>query len=572
MQRPLHSWFGTLQSHDSTLALEPRQDSFVRLWRAFMTARIFIASILVVLQAVIYAFGTVHYIWPALLCIAYLLATLAVRLLSQPKPPRRTFDVQWMLTVGLDVVVFSLLNFLPASGMNYTPLFALPVLLSSILGPILLALGTAASVTLLLLLDAWWMSVQMPSDSAARFLQAGLSGTGFFAVALLANQLALRLAREEQSARVSQQATRIQTQVNQLVIETLTDGVMVIDATGIVRSANPASQRLMTIGQTVRTPPFVLATQAAFEPLVDIMKRTFADKEPHSADVVLGEPGNNVRHVHVRTRLAAAQDNTDEALCVMFLEDLREVEANIRVAKMAAMGRMSAAMAHEIRNPLAAITQANALLEEDLKEPSHRQLTAMVAQNAQRLAKIVDDVLNISRVQVLGPEEHGVALMLDEVAARIAYEWTVQTNASSRVHISLNAMGACVVFDPEHLRRLMVNLLDNALRYAGLSSHSIKIISLAPSDGQARLSVWSDGPLLEKSVQAHLFEPFFSSESRSSGLGLYICRQLCERYGAQIAYQRSKSGTILGNEFFVCFKLAKNLQTAAANTPDDPLA
>ena len=572
MQYPSHSWFGTLQGHDSSLAIEPRQNSFVRLWRAFMTARITIASILVALQAVIYAFGTAHYVWPALLCVAYLLATLAVRLLSQPKPPRRTFDAQWMLTVGLDVVVFSWLNFLPASGMNYTPLFALPVLLSSILGPILLALGTAASVTLLLLLDAWWMSVQMPGDSAARFLQAGLSGTGFFAVALLANQLTLRLAREEQSARVSQQATRIQTQVNQLVIETLTDGVLVIDAAGIVRSANPASQRLMTIGQTVRTPPFVLATQAAFEPLVDIMKRTFTDKQPHNADIALSEPGNNLRHLHVRTRLAAAQDNTDEALCVMFLEDLREVEANVRVAKMAAMGRMSAAMAHEIRNPLAAIVQANALLDEDMKEPSHRQLTAMIAQNAQRLAKIVDDVLNISRVQVLGPEEHGMALMLDEVAARIAREWTAQTSAGSRIHISLNAVGACVVFDPEHMRRLMVNLLDNALRYARLSSHAIQVISLVPPDGQARLSVWSDGPLLEKSVQAHLFEPFFSSESRSSGLGLYICRQLCERYGAQIGYQRTKIGTVQGNEFFVSFKLAKNLQAATTYTADDLFA
>ena len=537
-----------------------------------MTARITIASILVALQAVIYAFGTAHHVWPGLLCVAYLLATLAVRLLTQPKPPRSTFDAQWMLTVGLDVVVFSLLNSLPASGLNYTPLFALPVLLSSILGPILLALGTAASVTLLLLLDAWWMSVQMPGDFAARFLQAGLSGTGFFAVALLANQLALRLAREEQSARVSQQATRIQTQVNQLVIETLTDGVLVIDAAGIVRSANPASQRLMTIGQTVRRPPFVLATQAAFDPLVDIMKRTFTDKQPHSADVAIGELGINVRHVHVRTRLAAAQDNTGEALCVMFLEDLREMEANVRVAKMAAMGRMSAAMAHEIRNPLAAIAQANALLDEDLKEPSHKQLTTMIAQNAQRLAKIVDDVLNISRVQVLRPEEHGMALMLDEVAARIASEWMVQSGAASRIHMRLNATQACVVFDPEHLRRLMVNLLDNALRYASLSSQAIQIISVVPPDGQARLSVWSDGPPLEKSVQTHLFEPFFTSESRSSGLGLYICRQLCERYGALIGYQRTKHGTVQGNEFFVNFKLAKNLQTAIANTSDDLFA
>ena len=536
-----------------------------------MTARITIAVVLVALQSLIYALGSGSNGWSVAVCVAYLLATVMVRLLTQPKPPGGTFDMQWMLTVGVDVLVFSWLNFLPNGGLNYTPLFALPVLLASILGPILLALGTAASVTLLLLLQAWSMSLEVTGDSAARFLQASLSGSGFFAVALLANQLALRLAREERSARTSQQVARMQTQVNELVIETLTDGVLVVDANGIVRSANPAAQRLLATGRTMRAAPFVLATQAACQPLVDIMRQTFADKQPQSADVTFSQEGKNVQQLHVRTRLAAAQGNADEALCVMFLEDLREMQAQVRLAKMAAMGRMSAAVAHEIRNPLAAISQANALLDEDLKDPAHKQLTAMVKQNAQRLAKIVDDVLNISRVQVLRPEEHGTALMLDEVTARIAADWMAQTAASSRTSIALHAEAACVVFDPEHLRRLMINLLDNALRYASRSSGAIKIITVIPPDGQARLSVWSDGPPLEKTVQAHLFEPFFTSESRSSGLGLYICRELCERYGAVIGYQRTKSNHLEGNEFFVTFKLANTLQ-ATTTTPDDLFA
>ena len=83
----------------------------------------------------------------------------------------------------------------------------------------------------------------------------------------------------------------------------------------------------------------------------------------------------------------------------MFLQDLRELEARIRTEKLAAMGRMSAAVAHEIRNPLAAITQASALLGEDLVDPAHRQLTTMVQQNAQRLARIVDDVLDVARAR-----------------------------------------------------------------------------------------------------------------------------------------------------------------------------
>ena len=569
---PTHSQFGDVNQLADNPSIDDRPNSFGRLWRTFMTARITIASVLLVLQVIVYTLGSINNGWSIAVCSAYLLATVAVRLLARPKPPGSMFDAQWALTVGVDVAVFTVLNFLQPGGINYTPLFALPVLLASILGPILLALGTAASVTLLLLADAWWTSLSFPGDSAARFLQSGLSGFGFFSVALLANQLALRLAREQRLSQTSQQVARIQTQVNELVIESLADGVLVIDANGIVRSANPAALRLLTTGRNTRAAPFLLATQAAWQPLSEIVRKTFADQAPQQSDVSLQGAEQTMRRLHVRTRLAATQGHADEALCVAFLEDLREMEARVRVEKMAAMGRMSAAVAHEIRNPLAAISQANALLEEDLENPAHKQLTAMVRQNAQRLAKIVDDVLNISRVQVPSPDAHGTVLMLDETVARITSDWTKQTQSQDRTRVALAATSACLAFDPEHLRRLMVNLLDNALRYASQSSNAIKITTLMTSDGQARLSVWSDGPPLEKTVEAHLFEPFFTSESRSSGLGLYICRELCERYGAIIGYQRAAKNLKDGNEFFVVFKLATKVQSAARAALDDLFA
>lgn len=574
MQGPSNSWFGSVENLPGGWAIEPAQNSFARLWRTFMTARITIASILVILQGFIHVFGTVNHGWSIAVCVAYLGATMVVRLVARPKPPGTTFDVQWMLTVGLDVVVFSMLHFLQSGGINYTPLFALPVLLASILGPISLALGTAASVTLLLLLEAWWASLHVIGDSSARFLQSALSGSGFFAVALLANQLALRLAREEKLAKTSQNFARMQTQVNELVIETLTDGVLVIDANGIVRSANPAARRLLATSEMTRVAPFVLATQIAWQPLVNIMRQTFERKLPQQGDITLNYPGQNDRHLHARTRLASAPGHAAEALCVIFLEDLREMEARVRVEKMAAMGRMSAAVAHEIRNPLAAISQANALLEEDLLDPAHKQLTTMVRQNAQRLAKIVDDVLNISRAQVLSPEDQGAFLMLDDAVVRVAADWMQQNACSHRVKVACAASSISVVFDPEHLRRLMINLLDNALRYAGQSNRSIEVCTSSSAGGHVRLSVWSDGLPLEKTVQTHLFEPFFTSESRSSGLGLYICRELCERYGALIGYTRAAKGLREGNEFFVVFKLANSPDARDATTslPDDLFA
>lgn len=568
MSTPSH-WFET-GGDKSSGGWEPTSGpgSFGRLWHVFMTARVAIATVLLILQGFIYALGNITSHWSIATCIAYLCATLAVRVWSRPKPPGSTFDAQWVLTIGVDVVTFSALNFLQSGGINYTPLFALPVLLSSILGPILLAFGTAASVTLLLLADAWWISLQGPGDSNARFLQAGLSGSGFFLVALLANHLALRLAREEQLAKRSQSAARMQTQVNELVIEALADGVLVVDVNGIVRSANPASRRLLAAGDAVRNAPFILATEAAWQPLAELTHRTFVAQSPQEEDVSLDNAGGHTRRLHVRTRLAASPNGTHESLCVMFLEDLREMEARVRTEKMAAMGRMSAAVAHEIRNPLAAISQANALLEEDLQDAGQRQLTAMVRQNAQRLARIVDEVLNISRAQALLPSPQTTTLPLDDTVQKITSDWAGQAAASGRTRINTGSDNSVVVFEPEHLRRLMINLLDNALRYASDSAGAIEVATQSVAPGQARLSVWSDGLPLEQTVQSHLFEPFFSSESRSSGLGLYICRELCERYGAMIGYQRVQREGVEGNEFFVMFKPSSQFP----NTPSPSFA
>ena len=571
MSLQLPSWRETAEKLAGAWESEPELSSFGRLWHVFMNARVAIAGVLVILQVALQALGNAINDWTLAVCIAYLYATLAVRLWARPRPPRSTFDPQSIATIGVDVIAFSLLNFLQSSGINYTPLFALPVLLASVLGPIVLAFGTAASVTLLLLANAWWSSVQGAGDFNARFLQAGLSGTGFFLVALLANQLALRLAREEKLLKRSRSAARMQIQVNELVVATLADGVLVMDVNGMVRSANPAARRLLAAQDTLSPAPFKLAAQAVWQPLLELMHGTFTAQSAQEANISLVHQGLNARRLHVRSRLAASQDGTDESLCVMFLEDLLEMEARVRIEKLAAMGRMSAAVAHEIRNPLAAISQANALLEEDLIDAGQRQLTGMIGQNARRLAKIVDEVLDISRAQQQIPAPQTTTLLLDEAAGRMASDWAKQNAASERLRVSTGAGNTAVCFDDEHLRRLMINLLDNALRYASGSAHAIQVTTQLVAPGQARLAVWSDGQPLEETVQTHLFEPFFSSESRSSGLGLYICRELCERYGALIGYQRVLREGTEGNEFFILFRPASEFLSADLSLLDSVL-
>jgi len=458
----------------------------------------------------------------------------------------------------VDVVVFSALQFLQTSAINYTPLFALPVLLASVLGSVLLALGTAAGVTLILLVDAWRVSLQTPADITSHFLQAGLAGIGLFIVAFLTHQLASRLVREELRARRSGLAVRIQTHVNELVIESLTDGVLVVDARSVVRAANPAARQLLGAEGPAPMAPFVLDSQTAWRAVAELARLTFLQRGDQIADIAINHAGQNACRVRARTRLTATHDDEVESLCVMFLQDLREMEARLRTEKLAAMGRMSAAVAHEIRNPLAAITQANALLGEDLTEPAQQRLALMVQQNAQRLSRIVEDVLDVSRAQQKSDLTLPASLSLDATVRDICTDWARQASSGRLIGLALDAANALVAFDADHLRRVLVNLLDNALRYASHAPDSLQVSTHASMTGRATLQVWSDGAPLEPSVQRHLFEPFFSSESRSSGLGLYICRELCERHGAVIGYDRVRKhlagGVREGNEFFVAFR------------------
>lgn len=566
------SWLGPLEI-DAAVWPGTDERAFVRLWRAFMTTRVAVALVVLLLQGWAMGLSPTANWWPAVLGAIYFSETLAVRLLARARPPGPAFESQWPITIGIDILAFTSLQVLQIGGINYTPLFALPLLMASVLGSIMLALGTAAAITLLLLAEAWWMTWTLQVETAARFLQAGLTGIGFFVLSFLTHQLASRLARQEQLTRNGQQAARVQAEVNELVIENLSDGVLVLDSDGMVRATNPAARRLLGVTGTPGETPFGLTADEAWQALAQLAQLTLRSSLPQQAEVAIGQPGQGSCQVRVNTRQTANTGYGQEPLCVMFLQDLRELEARLRTEKLAAMGRMSAAVAHEIRNPLAAISQANDLLDEDLSQHSQKQLTLMVRQNAQRLDRIVEDILDITRVQQHNALLRPTSLILQDHVQSICRDWSLQNGAGLQLRIALDAdssAGTQVVFEADHLHRVLVNLLDNARRYASREAGSIRIRTQNADNARCLLQVWSDGAPLERSVEQHLFEPFFSSESRSSGLGLYICRELCERHGASIGYRRTQragaGGTQNGNEFFVFFHCIE----VTPDAPDAP--
>jgi two-component system sensor histidine kinase PilS (NtrC family) len=387
--------------------------------------------------------------------------------------------------------------------------------------------------------------------------QAGLASAGFFVVTVLAGELAGRLAREELSARGNMEMARQQAELNRLVIEEMQDGVLVVDRRGRVRAANPAARRLLAPEGMSRPAPFQMRGVEAWQGLVATVERAFGEAAWPEAgrDVTLDFEANTSRTLRVRIRFTRRRDaQASEEFCVLFLEDVRNMQARSRQEKLAAMGRVSAGIAHEIRNPLAAIAQANALLTEDATDPAQRQLMRMVADNVERLKRIVDDVMEVAPGHA---PDVGVIDVTAQVAA-VCSDWArsagVKLGDHSVLQVELPAEPIGAVFDADHLRRVLVNLLDNARRHGSQRAGAVQLRLDSRDAARVFLSVASDGPPIAPDVERYLFEPFFSTRSRGTGLGLYICRELCERYGASIDYRARPGGDPHPNEFFVVMR------------------
>ena len=553
---------------------------FVRLWQAFLSGRVFLALALILLQALNLQLQNISSPLVWLVCIVYLILTTVLRLLAGKHLPAPRAALQWLPVIGVDIAVIFLLQIFQVGSLNYTALLAIPILISAALGGLMLAFGTTACITLLTLTHTFWLYRGGLSDAAQAYYQTAFSSAGYFCVAYLTHELAKRVRRERSQALFNRLRTQTQEQVNSLVINHFSDGVLVVDSSLQVLQANPAALQLLNLPPE-HTQPFSLQAHSGWAPLADAAQASFAHARPLSATIHLqATEHRGPTGINVRTRITEVsapyldeepQTEPGHSLCVMFLHDLREMEAQLRTEKLASMGRMSAAMAHEIRNPLAAITQANALLAEDLvSQPGPQQLCRIVGQNAERLARIAEEILNLARVQQ-GVETHqGQSLPLDTLLTQISNEWRGQSTPSRQLLLQLNASTRHIVFDEEHLRRVLINLLDNAQRHrshtdneAGLqlvSGHGPLNTQMPglPEDDICWFMVWSNGAPLEASVERHLFEPFFSSQSRSSGLGLYICRELCQRYDATIRYLRlarsAPEGDIDGNAFIVTLR------------------
>jgi len=416
-------------------------------------------------------------------------------------------------------------------------------------------------VAVVLLFDAWSLSLRSPVAPPA-WLGSVLAGMGLLAMAWLAGELSARLRREERAAVDSQQRVRQQAGLNQLVIQEMSEGLLVIDRHRRVLALNPSAQVLLGLsGSDPASHGSLQRPGPSWSPLLRAVERAHAESVwPAGGRVVSwpdgsqGAAGPTKLRVRLRFTRQLGSDrmpgleDPEQDLCVLLLEDERVVQVRVQQEKLAAMGRVSAGIAHEIRNPLAAIAQANELLSEDRLGRSQVRLVSIIADNVVRLRRLVDDVLESMPT---GAGQAG-AMNVVELVRTVVDEWCGTVGVGPGVvELNLRSQQAQAWFDPEHLRRILVNLLDNAYRHSSREARAVTVtVDLGLGDGVV-LMVSNDGPPISADVEMHLFEPFFSTRSRGSGLGLYLCKELCERHGASIRHVRLDPGQRHATAFVV---------------------
>lgn len=558
-------WIQSSLSEDEVQAIAgDSTQAGLRIWQGFMTARLMVAALLLVLHGLGMYFRGSLSVELLALCAAYLLITVGTRLFLAPVPPGRRFEPYWPFTLGLDLLVYFLLVWFSQSPIaNYTPLLALPPVMSAVLGTRRLTLLSVLVSGLLMGLASW--RGYQDSDLDSQVLQAAVMAL-YLLIMFLVTSILQRAARnygvQQSQAVIGRRLLRLQGRIQDMVVQSVRDGVLVVSGSGRLRAINQAAQQMLHMPPDVPAIGRPLKSIAAIGPLLHLIDQSFADGEGASSEVFLFAADGQSTHLMVRGHVwpSASAQPDDEPLCLLYLQDMQEVQQQMRTEKLAAMGRMSAAVAHEIRNPLAAIGQAAQLLDEELNQPMQKKLNGMVQDNVKRLGRIVSDVLDIARMQQY-PTAEAPPLALDATVRMLCEEW-LQQHAGDHppVHLALDLPDVAVRFELEHLRRVMINLLDNARRHGAQGDEACVIVSTSLHEGMARLQVWSRGAPLPSPVLARLFEPFAAGPSRSTGLGLYICRELCQRHRADMHYQRlpaalpcqrGQQTQAEGNAFFV---------------------
>lgn len=451
-------------------------------------------------------------------------------ILLKLRQPR--FVVQLALQVFWDIAGLSVLSYATGGIEGSIGLLLLVSLAAAgIISRGRITLFFAALATVATLLEHTYAVLYAGAD-VAQYTRAGLLCAAYFAVAWLAHTLAKNAVASQQLAQRRGRDLLSLSEANRLVMRDMQDGVLVVDEQGIIKQLNSGAERLLRKsiepGESLSETFPILYGQYAI----------WKNNGTASRDVLQLGMG-----VKTKLRFVSIERNAAHG-AVIFLEDMQRVQAEAQQFKLAALGRLTANIAHEVRNPLSAISYATELLKEEPLDAKQQRLLQIVLDNTQRINHIVQDVMQLNRRDRAQPEIFDLNAMLSTYVE----EFALAERLAPGVMVLLGKPDILVSFDRDHLRQVLWNLCRNALRHGKKQPGSLMLTMNAENE-VVTLDVQDDGAGVSIEQQNKLFEPFFTTAPDGTGLGLYIARELCEANGALLEYHAT------GQRAGACFRI-----------------
>lgn len=376
----------------------------------------------------------------------------------------------------------------------------------------------------------FYLSLSDP-EASQQYVQAAALGTLCFAAALLVQSLTRRLHASESIARQRAADVASLEALNALILQRMRTGMLVVDRHERTLVANQAALELLGEPTLVNERLALTCPQ-----LSERLQRWRINPSLQASEFQAHPEGPPLQPSFARLQ----QGNKHNTL--IFLEDSSQIAQKAQQLKLASLGRLTASIAHEIRNPLGAVSHAAQLLHEsEALDSGDRRLVQIIDDHSRRMNLIIENVLQLSRRRQAEPQRLDLGVWLEGFVE----EFRQGLAPSQQVHLDVMGTNLQTRMDPNQLSQVLANLVRNGLRHSGQAHAQAQVwLRLQYEEDSALpvLEVFDDGPGVAADQLQHLFEPFFSTESKGTGLGLYISRELCEANRARLDYRERSEG------------------------------
>lgn len=445
--------------------------------------------------------------------------------------------IQTILQATLDIVVLMLLLHAcggVASGLGL--LLLVPVGSLAFLLPPRSALFLAAVTIIALLAHTIWQQVTGHADINV-YATAGLLGIVLFTIAAAASFVATSIQRSEELVRQKDLDLANLAELSQYIVQHLRESLLVVDGADRIRLINESAAEILGDEHAM---PGALVGEVSPRLLYSLSTWRHSERGADGPASFVAADGARLIQPHF-----APLGGVTPGPTLIFLEDTSLMAERVQQSKLAALGRLSASIAHEIRNPVGAMSHAGQLLAESPAiGADERRLTDIIRSNSERVSAIINNVLQLSRREATKPNRFALGEWLDDFLREFCETMQVRM---AQIAVLEESDDIEVRIDPSHLHQVVWNLCDNAIKYGEARSGvnvEIKLGRLSPSN-RPYLDVADRGPGIDAKAADRIFEPFFTGRKGGTGLGLFIARELCQLNRAVLLYEpRSGDGSL----------------------------